>query len=384
MKKRWSTDEIKSKVPVYVWPRRMGQETLNQLIRVARQPYVVGRVAAMPDAHVANGVAVGTVFGTDNVIVPAALGGDIGCGVAGVCFSHQASGLDTSTLRDLLCELTRAIPTGDNVHRTQGALPGQYDGKLSTRALEHACERLHFKHLGTLGGGNHFLELDRDTHDRTWLLVHSGSRGIGSAIANHHLKVARAVGEGSIPGLNVLTAAGINCLSDYDVALSFAHDNRMKLLNMASQTIERIIGATPLLETGIDVHHNFVARERHDGQTLLVHRKGAIRAAPGSKAIIPGSMATASYVVEGKGEALSFGSASHGAGRVLTRTEARARVRPKQLSHAMRRVVFDDSKRQSLVEESPSAYRDVKEVLEDEVDLVTPLLRLEPLLVLKG
>lgn len=384
MNKCWSADELKSRVPVYSWPRRIGEKTIRQLTQVARQPYVVGRVAAMPDAHVANGVAVGTVFATENFIVPGALGGDIGCGVSGVRFECEASSIDTATLRELLMAFTRRIPTGDDVHRSKNVPEGHYANKLSTRSLEHACERLHGRHFGTLGGGNHFLELDRDTNDRTWLLVHSGSRGIGSAIADHHLKVARSIGEGSIPGLNVEGVEGSNCLKDYEIALKFAQKNRMELIKLACQTIEQILGVNPLMETLIDVHHNFVAKEQHDGQSFLVHRKGAIQAALGSRAIIPGSMATASYVVEGKGEALSFGSASHGAGRVMTRTEARERVRPKQLSHFMRRVVFDASKMESLVEESPSAYRDVKEVLEDEVDLITPVLRLEPILVLKG
>jgi tRNA-splicing ligase RtcB (3'-phosphate/5'-hydroxy nucleic acid ligase) len=384
MTQYWSAEQLKAKVPVYAWPRKLPEKTLRQLVKVARQPYVVGRVAAMPDAHVANGVAVGTVFATDGVIVPEALGGDLGCGVSAVCFDVTSSSLDTPALSEVLVKLTRTIPTGDAVHRSNKTVSGLYRARLSTHALEHACERLHFRHLGTLGGGNHFIELDRDLQGRLWLLVHSGSRGIGSAIADHHVRVARSIGSGSIRGLALEDDAGRNCLNDYAVALNFAHQNRMELIRLAADAIAHHLGALSQEVERIDVHHNFVAEEVHDGRALLVHRKGAIRASRGVRAVIPGSMATASYVVEGKGEALSFESASHGAGRVLTRSEARAQVRPKQLAHAMRRVVFDASKLESLVEESPAAYRNVAEVLEDEADLVSAINRLEPMLVLKG
>lgn len=218
----------------------------------------------------------------------------------------------------------------------------------------------------------------------TWLLVHSGSRGLGSAVGAHHVKAAAAQGHGDVPGLRVDADAGRAFVGDLAVALSFARANRDSLLSAATEAVADVLGGDPACSTRIDVHHNFASEETHLGRKLWVHRKGAIAAPPGALVVIPGSMGTATYVAEGLGEATSFQSASHGAGRVMTRREARERISAHRLAHAMRRVVHDDRRHASLVEEAPAAYRDVREVLEDEADLVRPLLRLEPLVVLKG
>ena len=255
---------------------------------------------------------------------------------------------------------------------------------LSTKSLEHVRERLARRHLGTLGGGNHFVELDRDVSGGVWLLVHSGSRGLGSAVADHHLKAAEAAGLGDIPGLPLDSDPGRGCLADIRWALEFAAANREALLVAAARVVEEVAGAMPEAASRIDVHHNFVNEEEHLGRRLWVHRKGAIAALAGSRVLIPGSMGTASYIAEGLGEPTSFRSASHGAGRVMTRREARERIPVDRLAHAMRRIVHDERRVATLVEEAPAAYRDIGEVLEDEADLISPLLRLEPLAVLKG
>jgi tRNA-splicing ligase RtcB (3'-phosphate/5'-hydroxy nucleic acid ligase) len=373
-------------VPIRLWGRAVPPGALEQLVRIASQPYVVEHVAAMPDLHVAHRVAVGTVFATDATVVPSALGGDLGCGMSAVRFELPAAQLSTATLRALLGEWTRTIPVGDATHRGVGtAVPQRlFDQPLSTGALTRARERLAPRHLGTLGGGNHFIELDRDGGGDLWLLVHSGSRGLGSAIAAHHLKVAEAVGGAAVPGLRVDTEAGRACAHDLEWALTFARANREVLLAQAAGAVQQVTGVAADLASVIDVHHNFVREEEHFGRRVLVHRKGAIAAPLGQRALIPGSMGSSSYVVEGLGAPLAFGSASHGAGRVLTRGEARARVRPDRLAHVLRRVVFDERRLRSLVEEAPAAYRELREVLEDEADLVTPVVRLEPLMVLKG
>ena len=373
-------------VPIYIWGRAVPDGALDQLRQVASQPYVVAHVAAMPDLHVANGIAVGTVFATDDTIVPVALGADLGCGMTAVRFDYPAAGLSTSDLDRLLTRMSRLIPVGDAIHR--GNVGPISDGllapPLSTGALEHARDRLGPKHLGTLGGGNHFIEFDRDGGGDLWLLVHSGSRGMGAAIAAHHLRAAQAGAFGNIPGLRCASEAGKACQSDIHWAFQFARANRDALLHQAAALVTALTRQEPDGHSRVDVHHNFVQREEHFGRALFVHRKGAIAAPLGERALIPGSMATASYIVEGRGEALSFRSASHGAGRVMTRREARERIRPERFVHSMRRVVFDQRNRASLVEEAPAAYRDISEVLEDEADLVHPVIRLEPIAVLKG
>jgi tRNA-splicing ligase RtcB (3'-phosphate/5'-hydroxy nucleic acid ligase) len=373
-------------LPIRLWGRRTPPGALDQLRYVASQPWAVEHVAAMPDLHVANGIAVGTVFATERTIVPRALGSDLGCGVSAVPLEAPEQDLGRRELLQLLGQLARTIPVGDASNRGAGcAVPATlFERRLSTGALMHLRERFAPKHLGTLGGGNHFVELDRDAEGGLWLLVHSGSRGLGSAIAAHHLRVAAEGGAGELPGLHIDTAAGAACNADVEWALEFARANRVELVRRAAMVIADLTGATPRLEALVDVHHNFVQREVHFGRELLVHRKGAIHAPTGRTSLIPGSMGTASYLVEGLGEASSFQSASHGAGRVLTRKEARAQIATERFRHSMRRVIFDERRITTLVEEAPAAYRDIREVLDDEVDLIRPQVRLEPVAVLKG
>lgn len=376
----------RSAVPVHVWSRRAPRAALAQLEHIAAQPYVIGHVAGMPDLHVAHGVAVGTVFATDGVLVPSALGGDLGCGVAAVQLDVASRAVGRHDLERILAGWAARIPVGDAVHRGRGtsvpeALAAQ---SLSTRSLEHLRERLAVRHLGTLGGGNHFVELDRDMTGAVWLLVHSGSRGLGSALGAHHLKAAAASGLGDIPGVAVDSGPGQAFLADLRWALQFAAANRERLLAAASAVVQEVVGAVPVASTGIDVHHNFAREEQHFGRSMWVHRKGAIAAALGDRVVIPGSMGTASYIGEGLGEATSFGSASHGAGRVMTRREARERIAVDRFARAMRRVVHDERRARALLEEAPDAYREIAEVLEDERDLVRPVQRLEPMVVLKG
>jgi tRNA-splicing ligase RtcB len=374
-----------SRLPIWIWGRVV-PDALAQLERIAAQPYVIAHVAAMPDLHVAHGVAVGTVFATAGVVVPSALGGDLGCGVAAVRFDLCARGLGARDLHRILAGWCARIPVGDAVHRGKGAAVPEplLAAPLSTGSLEHARERLARRHLGTLGGGNHFVELDRDPDGGVWLLVHSGSRGMGSAVAAHHLKAAEAGGMGEIPGLPVDSDPGRACLADIRWAIEFAAANRDAVLSAAAEVVEQVAGSPPDTSSRISVHHNFVGEEEHFGGSVWVHRKGAIAAPAGSRVLIPGSMGTASYIAEGLGEPTSFRSASHGAGRVMTRREARERISADRLAHSMRRVVHDERRARTLVEEAPAAYRNIGEVLEDEADLVRPLLRLEPLVVLKG
>lgn len=369
------------RVPVLVWARAIDPGTERQLALLASQPWVVDRVAAMADAHVSEGVAVGSVFATAREVVPAALGGDLGCGMSAIRLRRAGGVHDRRTLERVVEAWGERIPTGDDVHRGEGLpLPDAVArGALSTRSLERARDALGPRHLGTLGGGNHFVELDRDAEGSPWLLVHSGSRGLGGAVASHH---GRAGGPARLAALDVETDAGAAYLADLAWATAFARENRAALTRAALAVLEEIAGAGDPDEP-IDVPHNFVAREAWGGASLLVHRKGATLAHAGVRALIPGSMGTASYVVRGKGCEASFGSCSHGAGRIMTRREARARIPPRALEARMARVVFPRGAARRLVDESPDVYRDVREVLEDQEDLVAREVRLEPLCVLK-
>ncbi|WP_394845980.1 RtcB family protein [Pendulispora brunnea] len=364
------------RVPVRIWASHASEATVRQLQHIASQPYVVEHVAAMADAHVAEGVAVGTVFATEHTVVPKALGGDLGCGMSATRLAIDARSLDRRALESLVAELQRAIPTGTATHRGRGiaVTDALLAEPLSTHTLEHAREALAPRHLGTLGGGNHFLELDRDPEGYLWILVHTGSRGLGGALADHY---ARAAPE-PLHGIDTRTELGAAYLRDLAWALSFAKANREAILARALE----VLGEGG--DCVVDIHHNFVAQETWFGRELLVHRKGAVSVPSGTMALVPGSMGTASYIVEGLGHEASFGSCSHGAGRILTRKEARAKIRTAALAHAMRHVVFPKNLEHSLVEEAPSAYRDIGDVLDDQTDLIARVLRLEPIAVLKG
>ncbi len=375
-------------VPIAVWASDPPAAALRQLQAIAELPFVVGRVAGMPDLHVAEGVAVGTVFATERELVPAALGSDLGCGMSAVRFDHPAASLSREDLEGLLESFARAFGPKSKLPLEEEA-EALLAEPLSTRSLEHDRERFARSQLGTVGGGNHFVELDRDMEGNLWLLVHSGSRGIGGAIGAHHAKAARAQPSGAGHALGALDAAsepGRAFLADLDWAQRYARANRRRIVALACEALSSRHGASPsgTERPAIDQPHNFLAREEHGDRALWVHRKGASAARPGSRGLVPGSMGTASYLVEGLGEASSFGSCSHGAGRVLSRSDARSRIGAKDLERSMRRVVFDRRLARALVEEAPAAYRDVGEVLSEQADLVRPVMRLEPLAVFKG
>jgi tRNA-splicing ligase RtcB (3'-phosphate/5'-hydroxy nucleic acid ligase) len=372
------------RVPIRIWARQVSPDTVRQLQRLAARPYVVDFVAAMADAHVAHGVAVGSVFATERTVVPRALGGDLGCGMSALRLGVDAGALDRRELEAIIQALGRAIPTGDAVHRGRGVdVPETVLAPhLSTRSLEHTREAQARRHLGTLGGGNHFLELGRDPEGGLWMLVHSGSRGLGAAVAAHHAKAASADDADDLAGLDVEGEEGGAYFSDVQWALDFARANRDALSRRALEVIGDFVPVTD--DEPVDIHHNFVARERWFGRDVYVHRKGAVAVPMGTRALIPGSMGTASYIVEGLGSEDSFGSCSHGAGRVMSRKEARSAIRPDALRRVMRRIVFPEHLARHLVEEAPAAYRDITEVLEDQEDLVRRHVRLEPVAVLKG
>jgi tRNA-splicing ligase RtcB len=370
------------RVPVRVWAEHLSRETEQQLTLLASQPWVVGFVAAMADAHLSSGVAVGSVFATRSTVVPGALGGDLGCGMSAIRVAEETP--DRDVLERILLDLGRAIPAGDESHRgsrlvTLGSL-GEH--ALSTRALDRTRETLGPRHLGTLGGGNHFLELDRDADGALYLLVHSGSRGMGAAICMHHAHDARTLPKGQLLGLDTESEAGQAYVRDHDFALTFARRNREELARQALLVLGEHIGITP--EPLTDIHHNFVAREPWLGEDLWIHRKGAIAASRNTLALVPGSMGSASYLVRGLGAEAAFGSCSHGAGRVMSRTEARAAVKPDALERAMRGVVFSQKMLRALVTEAPGAYRDIRAVLDAQAELVTKVTRLVPVLVHKG
>lgn len=372
------------RVPVRLWADDADDATIKQLARVAAQPYAVTAACGMADAHVSMGIAVGTVFATRREIVPGALGGDLGCGMSASRLSGPSCSPTRGDLERILAGWSARIPVGDAVFRRGvGTVAPPVGVDLSTRALDHQLPSLLARHLGTLGGGNHFVELDRDHAGELWLLVHTGSRGLGAAVAKHHGAAARVTTD-ALASLRVDDAVGAAALADLLAAARFAAANRAEIASAATAVVREVLDVDVTVDDAVDVPHNHVAEETHGGEPLLVHRKGAVAVPAGVRVLVPGSMGTASYVVEGLGNPVSFGSCSHGAGRVLSRSHARAGITRAAFERSMSRVVYPRGDPRRLVEEAPAAYRDIRRVIAAQRDLIEPLVRLEPLLVLKG
>lgn len=345
----------------------------------------VQRLAIMPDVHLARDVCVGTVLATSRLLYPGAVGGDIGCGMLALAFDGGADALaDPARAAGILLELQRAIPASRR-HRRH-AIP--YPADLASASLSHPSLQAVSRdegtlQLGTLGGGNHFVELQADDEDRLWLMLHSGSRAMGQAIRAFHCAHARLVA-GKLLALDAAEPAGQAYLADVAWARRYADANRRAIADRVAETLERLLGIHCMDHSLITCDHNHVALEDHAGQRLLVHRKGAMPAAAGLPGVLPGSMGTLSYHVEGRGCLESLHSSAHGAGRAYSREAARQRISVRALHRQMEGIWFDYRQAPQLREEAPAAYKDIRAVLRAQHDLVKVTRTLRPLLAYKS
>jgi len=336
----------------------------------------------MPDVHLAREVCVGLVVATKRLIYPAAVGGDIGCGIAAIPFLGEADRIDDADIAGaILDRLREAVPV--HRHARQELPESLLVHPLSDPSLDRTRRRDGTVQFATLGRGNHFLEFQRDTEGRLWLMVHSGSRAMGQAIRAFH----EARGQPASGGLKVLdadTPEGRAYLSDAMWACDYAKASRLAMARAAASVVETLTGIRADPAGYFDCDHNHVRVEAHFGTSLLIHRKGAMRAGADEPGMIPGSMATKSVHVTGRGNPQSLQSASHGAGRELSRDRARREISPSELSRQMEGVWFDARATRPLTEEAPSAYKDVNAVLRAEGDLVRVVRIVRPVLSYKG
>jgi tRNA-splicing ligase RtcB len=345
----------------------------------------VRRIAVMPDVHLAADVCIGTVVATSHTLYPNAVGGDIGCGVAALAFDCEAARLDDErAAAAVLAGLYRAIPlTRHGRKRAPGLSPELTERVLSAPALETLKSRHGALQVGSLGRGNHFVELQAGSEGRLWLMLHSGSRGIGQAIRDHHL--ARCVtGRSGLRHLDATSPEGVDYLADMAWAVDYAEWSRRTMVAAVCEVVKEVLGSEPDDGSHISCNHNHVRRETHEGEAFWVHRKGAISAAAGEPGLVPGSMGTHSFHVEGRGCAAALCSSAHGAGRRLSRTDARRRLSAKDVTRELRGVWFDHRLAAGLREEAPSAYKDLDAVLRAEHDLVRITRRVRPILCFKG
>ncbi len=396
-----------ARVPIKSWCPDPEPDALAQAANLAAHPEVEGHVALMPDCHVGYGMPIGGVIACPRAVIPNAVGVDIGCGMGAVRTSLTAEAVaDRTRLRAILEDIKRRVPVGEgNSHRSRqdwkgfeaylDALDGETPGWLGGHGLDH--DR---KNLGTLGGGNHFIELQADTEGTLWIMLHSGSRNLGYRVASHYHKLAQALNQrwhSQLPAAD-LAFLPIDCedgqdyLRDMQFALAYAAENRRRMLAAVKEALADHLPGIAFVEA-INIHHNYAAREEHFGRPVWVHRKGATAARRGELGIIPGSMGTSSYIVRGRGNPDSFASCSHGAGRTMGRAEASRRLTLEECDRAMEGIVFDrwhkgggGKRRQGAFDfgEAPQAYKDIDRVIAQQLDLIEPLVKLRPLGVIKG
>ncbi len=384
-------------VPIRVWANvhELESDAIRQLKAVAALPWVAHHVAVMPDVHVGKGATVGSVIALRGAVAPAAVGVDIGCGMAAQKTNLTAKDLPES-LRNVRLAIEESIPVGRNQH--QGPVYADAPGLQSTgealmdrfSELDSAVHRLAFRaaaQLGTLGGGNHFIELCLDTEQCVWLMLHSGSRLVGNELATRHMERAatlshnRALEDRDLAVFLAGTPQFDAYRRDLFWAQEYAAFNRAVMLARL-QGVLRKVWPRVRFEEPISCHHNYVAEEVHFEEELLVTRKGAIRAGLGELGIIPGSMGAKSFIVRGKGNALSFESASHGAGRRMSRAQAKRSFNLADLERQTRGV--ECRKDRGVIDEAPKAYKEIEQVMAQQADLVEIVAELKQVLCVKG
>lgn len=388
------------RVPVKIWTDEVDERSREQLAAIASLPFIHHHVAAMPDVHLGIGATVGSVIATHKAIIPAAVGVDIGCGMVAARLSLTADDIDEKSLKKVFDQITRDVPVGFAQHKDENVLADAakpFEAGLKS-LLERHPELLktlgtHSKwanQMGTLGGGNHFIEVCLDESNQVWVMLHSGSRGIGNAIATYFIQLARQDMERWMIQLPDRDLAyfpeGTPHFADYVEAVHWAQEyamaNRQAMLDLTLKALARHLPPFTVTTEAVNCHHNYVAQEWHFGENVWVTRKGAIRAGKDDLGIVPGSMGTRSYIVRGRGNAESFCSSAHGAGRRMSRTMAAKFFTAADLAQQTEGVIC--RKDQGVVDEIPGAYKDIDTVMENQRDLTDVLHTLKQVVCVKG
>lgn len=383
---------LEARVPIKIWTDDVEPEAVQQLKNTAALPFVFKHVAVMPDVHFGKGATVGSVVATRGAVCPAAVGVDIGCGMAALKLKDVTS-QHLGNLADLRHQIERSVPVGFNQNKSFGVDVERWDGWQKWLFLHPKCQGLGDKaknQMGSLGGGNHFIEVCLDTADGVWIVLHSGSRHIGKSLADAHISTAKDVMRSMFidlpdPDLAYFaqnTQEFKDYMHDLHWAQEYAAMNRQIMLNRIYVDMERHIKFFPEIEMKVNCHHNFAVMENHYGSNVLVTRKGAVRANIGDYGIIPGSMGTKSYIVKGLGNPESFNSCSHGAGRRMSRTKARATFTKADLQKQTMGV--ECRKDEQVIDEIPGAYKPIEDVMANQSDLVEVVAELKQVLCVKG
>jgi len=393
-------------VPLYTWANELETEGLQQIRDLAKLPFIFHHVCVMPDGHPGYGMPIGGVIACINAVIPNGVGVDIGCGMIAIRTNLLVGCMTMKEIRELLNNVKKLIPMGEGKAHKH---PCNWDGfeKYSNFLLmtadlewyETKIWELAHRNLGTLGGGNHFIELQKGDDGYIWLMIHSGSRNLGYQIASYYNKLAQHLCRqyySPLPNENVAflpadSIEGQAYIRDMNFALDYAYKNRQVMMNCFKSCIKDVFPNVEFDEE-INIHHNYATLENHFGRNVWIHRKGATSAFKDQLGIIPGSMGTASYIVKGKGNRDSFLSCSHGAGRPMSRSKASRKLTESQCNDDMKGIVFDRWKKIKRgrqkgnldLSEAPGAYKNIEDVMKNQKDLVDIVVQLLPLGVLKG
>ena len=390
MKKVISTGRI----PIKMWLENVEEAALEQAKNLSNLPFAFKHIALMPDAHVGYGMPIGGVLATKGVVIPNAVGVDIGCGMCALKTDITFREFSIKKIKDVLGDIRKLIPLGfehHNINQDESFMPSGYDISVMPIVKEQYDAAL--KQVGTLGGGNHFIEIQRDNEDNIWLMVHSGSRNIGYKVAEHYNKTAKALNakwfadfsiKTDLAFLPVDTTEGQDYLAEMQYCVDFALSNRSLMMHRIKEAILESFPSTTFGDM-INIAHNYAAFETHYGQEVIVHRKGATSAREDETGIIPGSQGTKSYIVRGLGNPESFMSCSHGAGRVMSRSQAIKNLDLKEeIARLDNQGIIHAIRSQRDLEEAASAYKNIDEVMQLQTDLVDIVHELSPVAVVKG
>jgi tRNA-splicing ligase RtcB len=383
--------------PIKIWTDEVEESALVQLKNLSRLPFIASNgVACMPDVHAGIGSTVGTVIATEKAVIPAAVGVDIGCGMNAVRLSLKASDLPDN-LKPLRDEIERRVPLGAGGAHDHSTDIGKYTPMMGKTIIDPIfggnIQRFHDKaasQIGSLGSGNHFIEVCIDENQDVWIMLHSGSRGIGNMIGTHYIAKAKRQMEQffiTLPDDNLAYfPENTEDFDDYMYAVGWAQnyalENRRRMMIQVLEAMRGMMPEFTITQEAINCHHNYVEKEHHFGRNMWVTRKGAIRARSGDLGIIPGSMGQRSYIVRGKGDLQSYCSCSHGAGRVMSRAEAKRRFTLTDLVAQTEGV--ECRKDEGVIDEIPASYKDIDQVMSNQTDLVEVVHTLKQVLCVKG
>ncbi len=376
------------RLPIKLWLDDMEEGALQQAKNLANLPFAYRHVAIMPDSHQGYGMPIGGVLATEDTIIPNAVGVDIGCGMCSMRTNkHQ---VDRDDLKSIMSIIRKTVPVGFDHHNEQQDEKWMPDLNGNLKIVEQEYESAR-NQVGTLGGGNHFIEIQKGSDGFVWIMIHSGSRNIGFTVAKHYNQKAKELNEKwesdtrtDLAFFPKDTEEFNDYINEMNYCIEFALNNRKLMMERVQHAFTDVLGDIEFSDF-INKPHNFATLENHFGQDVIVHRKGATRAREGELGMIPGSQGTSSYIVKGKGNKDAFESCSHGAGRVMSRNQAKKTLSVEEESKPLEeRGILHAIRHKSDLDEAPGSYKDIKKVMDLQKDLIDIVVELEPLAVVKG